>query len=170
MNAAAESAAAAERLAHDSALESSSLGHVPFQHPQHHPFLANLVKQEQELVSPLPPPLTLTRGINSFHASRRFHNITVFRFTSLTRAGCPAAHHWPPGSFNRAAGRRGACHCIAAPRFSISSPLQVVCLPVLSTRHSLNRRVKMCCLQVEALIEHVRTREAKARRHVVLQV
>jgi hypothetical protein len=50
MQSAAAAAAEADRQALESALERSSLGHVPVQPPPPHPFLANLMKQEQELV------------------------------------------------------------------------------------------------------------------------
>jgi hypothetical protein len=50
MQSAAAAAAEADRLALESALERSSLGHVPIPPPPPHPFLANLMKQEQELV------------------------------------------------------------------------------------------------------------------------
>jgi hypothetical protein len=50
MQSAAAAAAEADRQSLESALERSSLGHVPVQPPPPHPFLANLMKQEQELV------------------------------------------------------------------------------------------------------------------------
>jgi hypothetical protein len=56
MQSAAAAAEAADRDSHQLALQHSTLGPVPFQPQPPHPFLAKLVKQEQELVAPLPPP------------------------------------------------------------------------------------------------------------------
>jgi hypothetical protein len=50
MQSAAQAAQAADQIALDIALQSSSLGRVPVDAPPPHPFLSNLLKQEQELV------------------------------------------------------------------------------------------------------------------------